>query len=174
MKTEAIKAFKQVLKINPDHEDALLNLGIAHCLDNNFRSAATVLKRSVDIFPNKKAYYFLGISYAGQTLHDKAIFAFKQAIEIDPNYLEAFIGLGASYGAVENLAQGIKTLNQAVLLDPQNPYVHYLLGMLHLADYDPQSAEYEYRLLVQYKGDRKHQDQLKSAISQYKNRYGNR
>lgn len=174
MKKEAIKAFKEVLEISPDHEDALLNLGIAHCLDNNFRSAATVLKRSVEIFPNKKAYYYLGVSYAGQTLHDKAIYAFKQAIEIDPNYLEAYIGLGASYGAVENLIQGIKVLNQAVVLDPKNPEVHFLLGLFHLANYDLQSAEYEYRLVVQYKGDRKLQDQLKLAISQYKNRYGNR
>lgn len=174
MKTEAIEAFKKVLEFNPDHEDALLNLGIAYCLDNNFRSASPVLKRSVEIFPDKRTYYYLGVSYAGQTQHDKAIYAFKQAIEIDPNYLEAYIGLGASYGAVQNLIEGIKTLNQAVVLDPQNPYVHYLLGLLHLSNFDLQSAELEYRLLVQYQGDSKHQNQLKNAISQYKSQYGNR
>ncbi|MGD2084591.1 MAG: tetratricopeptide repeat protein [Candidatus Aminicenantes bacterium] len=172
MKAEAIEVFKQVLEISPDHEDALLNLGIAYCLDKNFRSATSVLKRSVDIFPNKKAYYYLGVSYAGQTLHDKAIYAFKQAIEIDTNYVEAYIGLGASYGAVENLLQGIKALNQAVILDPQNPYVHYLLGMLHLANHDLISAENEYKLLIQYKGDNKLQNELNSAISKYKSYYG--
>jgi serine protease Do len=172
MKAEAIEAFKKILEINPDHEDALLNLGIAYCLDNNFRSATSVLKRSVEIYPNKKAYYYLGVSYAGQTLHDKAVYAFKQCIEIDPNYLEAYIGLGASYGTVENLVQGIKALNQAVILDPQNPYVHYLLGLLHLANHDLVSAEMEYRLLVQYKGDKKLQTDLSSDISQYKRHYG--
>jgi tetratricopeptide (TPR) repeat protein len=174
MKKEAIEAFKKALEINPDHEDTLLNLGIAYCVDKNFRSATSVLKRSVEIFPEKKAYYYLGVSYSGQTQHDKAIYAFKQAIEIDPNYLEAYIALGVSYGAVENLTQGIKALNQAVVLDPQNPYVHYLLGWLHLANFDPQSAEREYRLLVQYKGDSKLQNQLKNAISQYKRQRGNR
>jgi len=168
MKKEAIEAFKNALKINPDHEDALLNLGIAYCIDKNFRSATPVLKRSGEIFPNKKAYYYLGVSYAGQTLHDRAIYAFKQAIEIDAEYLEAYIALGASYGAVENLIQGIKALNQAVVLDPQNPFVHYLLGALHLANFDLQSAEREYRLLVQYKGESELQNRLKDAISQYK------
>ena len=168
MKKEAIEAFKKALEINPDHEDALLNLGIAYCVDKNFGSAARVLKRSVEIYPNEKAYYYLGVSYAGQTLHDRAIYAFKQAIEIDTNYLEAYIALGASYGAVENLIQGIKTLNQAVVLDPQNPYVHYLLGFLHLANYDLPSAEREYRLLVRFKGESELQNRLKDAISQYK------
>jgi len=174
MKAEAIEAFKKVLDINPDHEDALLNLGIAYCLDKNFSAATPVLKRSVEILPNKRAYYFLGVSYAGQTQHDRAIYAFKQAIEIDADYLEAYIALGASYGMVENVTQGIKTLNKAVVLDPQNPYVHYLLGLLHLANHDPRSAEGEYSLVVQYKGDSQYQNQLKNAISQYKSQYGNR
>ena len=168
MKKEAIEAFKNALEINPDHEDALLNLGIAYCIDKNFKSATSVLKRSVEIFPNKKAYYFLGVSYAGQTLHDKAIYAFKQAVKIDPNYLEAYVALGISYGAVKSMIQGIKALNQAVVLEPQNPYVHFLLGILHLANYDLQSAEMEYNLLVQYKGDSELQNKLKNAISQYK------
>lgn len=174
MKTEAIEAFKEVLENNPSHEDALLNLGIAYCLDKNYRSATSVLKRSLEIFPNKKAYYYLGVSYAGQTQHDKAIYAFKQATEIDPNYVEAYIGLGASYGAVQSLTQGIKALNQAVILEPQNPYVHYLLGLLHLANHDLVSAEGEYKLLVQFKGDKKLQTELNQAISQYKSYYGRR
>jgi tetratricopeptide (TPR) repeat protein len=174
MKQEAIEAFKKVLGINPDHEDALLNLGIAYCMDKNYRSAISVLNRSVEIFPNKDAYYYLGVSYAGETQHDKAIYAFKQAIDMEPNYLDAYIGLGASYGAVQNLNQGIKILNQAVVLDPQNPFAHYLLGMLHLANHDLVSAEREYKLLIQYQGDRKLQTELDSAISKYKSYYGNR
>jgi serine protease Do len=170
MKKEAIGAFKKVLVINPDHEDALLNLGIAYCLDKNFAAATSVLKRSVEIFPNKRAYYYLGVSYAGQTQHDRAIYAFKQAVEMDANFLEAYIALGVSYFAVENLIQGIKTLNQAVVLDPQNPYVHYLLGLLHLANHDLRSAEGEYNLVVQYKGESGLQTHLKNAISQYKTR----
>jgi tetratricopeptide (TPR) repeat protein len=172
MKAEAIEAFKEVLEINPSHEDALLNLGIAYCLDSNYKSATSVLKRSVEIFPSEKAYYYLGVSYAGQTLHYKAIYAFKQCIEIDPNYVEAYIGMGTSYGAVENLRRGIKALNQAVILDPQNPSVHYLLGLLHLANHDLVSAEREYKLLVQFKGDRKLQTELNRAISKYKRYYG--
>lgn len=174
MKAEAIEAFKEVLGMNPGHEDALLNLGIAYCLGKNFKLATSVLKRSVEIFPNKKAYYYLGVSYARQTQHDKAIYAFKQCIQVDPNYVEAHIGLGASYGAVENLTQGIKALNQAVILDPQNPFVHYLLGMLHLANHDLVSAEMEYERLVRYKGGKKLQTDLSSAIAQYKRYYERR
>ena len=168
MKAEAIGAFRKVLAINPDHEDALLNLGIAYCLDKNFSAATPVLKRSVEIFPNKKAYYFLGVSYAGQMQHDNAIYAFKEAIEMDGDYLEAYIALGISYGAVENLSKGIIALNRAVVLDPQNPYVHYLLGLLHVANHDLRSAEGEYNLLVQYKGDINLQNHLGNVISKYR------
>jgi serine protease Do len=168
MRAEAIKAFKKVLESKPDHEDALLNLGIAYCQDKDYSAATPVLKRSLEILPNKKAYFFLGVSYAGQTQHDNAIYAFKQAIEMDGDYLEAYMALGVSYGAVENFTEGIKALNQAVVLDPQNPQVHFLLGYLHLANHDLESAEREYDLLVQYKGDSTLQHQLNSAISQYK------
>lgn len=171
MKTEAIEAFRGALRINPDHEDSLLYLGIAYCLDDQFKSATSVLKRSLDIFPDKKAYYFLGVSYAGQTQHDRAIHAFKQCIEIDPGYVEAHIGLGSSYGAVQNWIEGIKTLNKAVILDPQNPYVHFLLGLLHLGNHDLGSAELEYQRLVNTKGDNKLRSQLNRAITQYKRNY---
>lgn len=168
MRAEAVKAFKKALEIKPGHEDALLNLGISYCLDKNFIAAVSVLQRSVEIFPNKQAYYYLGVSYAGQSQPDKAIYAFRQAIEVDANYLEAYIALGASYAVVENLTQGIKVLNQAVVLDPQNPNVHYLLGLLHLKKNDLRSAEEEYNLLVQCKGDSSLRFQLSDAISQYK------
>ena len=91
---------------------------------------------------------------------------------MDPDNLDALIGLGLSYGAVESWHMGIKTLNKAVLLDPQNEEVHFVLGVLHLGNHDLESAELEYQRLQRQKTSSKYKYELSRAISDYK--YKNR
>ena len=168
MQEEAIDALKEALRLKPDYDEALMNLGIAYGIAKKYSAAVAALEKSVAIFPDARAYYYLGASYAGLKKHEKAIYALRQSVEIDPDNIDTLIALGISYGAVESWHMGIKTLNKAVLLDPQNAEVHFVLGMLHLGNYDLDSAELEYQLLQKQKSSSKYSYELANAISNFK------
>jgi tetratricopeptide (TPR) repeat protein len=170
MPVEAIDAFRKALNIRSDYDEALMNLGIAYHLKKNYKAAANALERALDIFPDAKAYYYLGSSYAQLKQYEKGIRAFTRAIEIDSKMLDAYLALGASYVAIQYWTRGIKICNQAVLLAPNNMELHFLLGILHLGNDDLDSAKREYELLRNLKGNRKYRDELGRAISNYQYR----
>ncbi len=147
MHKEAASALREAIQINPNYFEALLNLGIAYALGKEYRAAVKVLERAVDMEMDVKAYYFLGLGYASLKLHGKAIDAFQEALNIDSDFLEAYLGLGYGYIVVKNWKRGIELLNRAVILAPRNPEVHFLLGFMHLGNDDLDSAEHEYELL---------------------------
>jgi len=174
MQEEAIDALRKAREIRPNYDEALLNLGIAYGMAKRYKEAISTLKKSVEIFPDTRAYYFLGVSYSGLKQPDRAIYAFKQSIEIDPENIDAYLGLGASCIIVENWRLGIKTMNEAVLIDPSNAEVHYVLGFLHLGNHDLESAELELKILKSQKSSSKLRNDLGTAISRYKIAYRRR
>jgi tetratricopeptide (TPR) repeat protein len=168
MQTEAIAALREALRINPNYDEALLNLGIAYYLNKKYRLAVKALEQSLEIYPSADAYYYLGISCTSLTKFGKAIQALKQCIEIDPKHIEAYLALASAYGAEQDWIRGIKVLNKAVVIKPDNPGVHFMLGVLHLGNHDLESARLEYEILKQQKAPEDLRKKLNKAIQQYK------
>jgi len=174
MHKEAAAALREALQINPNYSEALLNLGIAYALGKEYRAAAKVLEKAVRMDMDAKAYYYLGICYAALKMHGKAIDAFQEAVNLDSEFIEAYIGLAYGYSAVKNWKRGIKLLNSAVILAPQNPEVHFLLSIMHLGNNDLDSAEHEYGLLRNIKNaldKEKLSNKAKASYSQKISRY---
>ncbi len=151
MQEESIDSFKKALSIDQNHENSLIKLGATYIYLKRYKSAIKILEHAADYFNKAEAYYFLGISYASLSKNRKAIFAFKNAIEIDPDYIEPYLGLATSYIVVQSWTHGISLLNKAILIEPDNPNIHFLLGFLHLGNEDIQSAELELKILQKIK-----------------------
>ena len=167
MQEESINALKEALQITPGYDEALLNLGIAYALNKKYNASVSMLNKALEIFPHAKAYYYLGFSYSQLSKHVKAIQAFRESIDMNPDFVEAYLGLASSYAGVENWVLGIKTLNKAVIMEPQNAEVHFLLGILHLGNHDLESAQLEYEILKKQNASTELRNQLRRAISQY-------
>lgn len=71
-----------------------------------------------------------------------AIPYFTKAIEIDPNYFDAYKSLGIAYGHLRNFQGMIQNLDKAILLNPKDKEVFYARGIAHEAkkDRDLESA----------------------------------
>jgi tetratricopeptide (TPR) repeat protein len=168
MQTEAIAALREALRINPNYDEAQLNLGIAYFLNKKYQLAAKVLEQSLEIYPSATAYYYLGLSCASLTKFGKAIQALKKCIEIEPEHIEAYLALATAYGADQDWIRGIEVLNKAVVIKPDNPEVHFILGLMHLGNHDPGSAQLEYEILKRQKASQKLLSELNNAIGKYK------
>jgi tetratricopeptide (TPR) repeat protein len=167
MATEAIAALKEALRINPNYDEARLNLGIAYYLNKQYRSAEKALEQSLEIYPNARAYYYLGLSCAKMTRYGKATRVLKQCIEIDSEYIDAYLALATTYAAEKDYIRGIKTLNKAVVIKPGNPEVHFLLGLMHLGNHDPGSAQLELEILKRQQAPVDLRNRLNTAIKKY-------
>ena len=86
----------------------------------------------------KKAeeYCNLGAAYRAKGKYDKAIKVYNQAIKLDPDYAQAYHGLGVTYHIKEenahyNYDKAIEAYKKAIKLDPNYVKAHYNLEMLN-------------------------------------------
>jgi TolB-like protein/Tfp pilus assembly protein PilF len=89
---------------------------------------------------------------------DKAIEYFRRAIELDPNYALAYVGLADAYSGYivrdrsyskENLLKGRPFAEKALQLDDQLGEAHASLGYILLSDYDFRGAEREFKRAIE-------------------------
>ncbi len=129
----AIKYFKEAIKINPNYSQPYNNLGSA-LLDKGH------LNDSIDVF---RDLLNIGIAqlYKGEV--ENAVISFKRAIEINPNYANAYWNL---YGIST-------TINEA----------QYWIECYLKADKNYEVALLTSAALKAYKGDKKDLERLKSS-----------
>ncbi len=168
MKREALELMKQARQIIKDDYRILRYLGIAYCLNEEFSAGRILLEKSLSFFPDKESYLYLGLSLMGERKFNKAINILNIALDLDSNYLEAYLALGECLIEVKNWSYGIKKMNEAVLISPENPEVHFLLGLLYLGNDDLQSALQEKLILDKLDKKGEMLRILNQAISNYK------
>ena len=160
---EAINAYKQAIRIDPNHAGAYNNLGIEYAELGFHRNAIENYKQAILIDNNNAGtYQNLGYSYGQLDLHREAINAYKQAIRIDPTYATAYYNLSSNYTKLGRYRDAIEALKQAIRIDPYDASAHYGLGIAYLGISNKTAALEQYEIL---KGlDRDLADQLGNYI----------
>ena len=90
---EAIKLYKQAIKIKPDYAEAYYNLG--NCFKNkkNFNKAYTAYEKSVRFQPDfAQAYFNIGCLLKDQGKLNQAVLA-EKAVKNKPDYLNAYYNI---------------------------------------------------------------------------------
>ncbi|MDD5134311.1 MAG: tetratricopeptide repeat protein, partial [Phycisphaerae bacterium] len=73
--------------------------------------------------------------------------AYKQAIEIKPDYAKAYCNLGAAWHILGRYQDAIEAYKQAIRTKPDYAEAHYNLGTVYLAAGNKTSAIEEYKIL---------------------------
>jgi tetratricopeptide (TPR) repeat protein len=90
-------------------------------------------------------YYSLGKLADNRKQWDKAIALYKHSLMLDPNYADAYLGLGDDYYQKGDYRLEIQNYEQAALHDPHNPKAFYCLGSAYeeTGDYSKAIAAFE-------------------------------
>ena len=80
----------------------------------------------------KETYYGRGWTFFDEEQYDKAIAAFKNAINIDPQFKEAHCHLGVIYIEQQRYTEAIKALKEAINIDEAFKEAHFNLALAHL------------------------------------------
>ena len=94
--------------------------------DSNYQRAHELLSEI------KETYYGRGWTFFDEEQYDKAIDAFKNAINIESQFKEAHCHLGVIYIKKKEYAAAIKSLKQAISVDQSFKEAHFNLSLAYL------------------------------------------
>ena len=90
----AIKYYKKVLSINPDHPDTLNNLGNIYNATGNYNTAISLFQKVILLLPNApQPYSNISQTYILLDDYDLAIKYAQKSIELNPSFLDAYHNL---------------------------------------------------------------------------------
>jgi tetratricopeptide (TPR) repeat protein len=145
---QAIEAFKQAIRINPDYVHVHYNLGAAFIKLGMHKEGLEACKQAIRIDPAiAEAHYNLGFAYVNLGRYKEAIEACKQAIWINPTFAEPYYTLGAAYVKLGINKEGMEAFKQAIRIDPDYAEARYLLGATYTLLNDKVSALEQYKIL---------------------------
>lgn len=122
--SEAVAAFQQAVKLDPDLAEAHFRLALG--------------------------YEALAKQEDAESQYKKAVEAYKKHLEASPDDAEAHYNLGQTYANLGNYSEAIRSYRQATKLKSDDPDMYYDLGVAHtkLAQYDQAAAAFSKSLEI--------------------------
>jgi predicted O-linked N-acetylglucosamine transferase (SPINDLY family) len=129
---EALKNYRQAVKVNRGWPDGHYNLGLALARVNQLREAATALAETTRLVPQRpEPFNELGIVLARLGRMDEAADAFRQATRLRPDYADAYNNLGNVRLSQGRLDEAIGRYRKAIELKPNHYQAHAHLGIAY-------------------------------------------
>lgn len=131
---QAEKDYRKILEENPHYSGihfrlARLILSKPNPAPDFQEQAKKELQQELDIDPaNAGAEYILGELARQAGAFPEAVEHFTKAIKFDPNFADAYLGLGVSLLTEKKYTEAVPPLEMAVKLQPGNPAGHYSLA----------------------------------------------
>ena len=109
--SEAIDAFKKTIAIKPDYSDAYSNIGNCYLYLKNHSNA-------IENFNNANFFAFNGLGSAYKELdkNNEAVINYRKAVNIKPDYLEAYENLGTTLSTIRQFDQAKEAFEKAINL----------------------------------------------------------
>jgi tetratricopeptide (TPR) repeat protein len=140
---EAEKAFANAVKADYQDQEALGELVELYRKRKGFDDTIKLLNGRHGL--GGDLLVGLGEAYYFKNDFESALHTFSSVIEAVTDHIPAYLGLGMVHVRLENWAHGIKVMNRAQALDPENPKILFLLSLINLIADDEASAQ-KYRL----------------------------
>ena len=117
---EAIRSYKEAIRLNPQCIEAYIGLGNVQYVTGNFEDAISLYKEAIKLEANYSiAHNNLGMAQEGKKDFRAAVASYEKAIRLNPQYIEAHKNLGDAQEAVGNLEAAIKSYEEAIRLEPK-------------------------------------------------------
>jgi predicted CXXCH cytochrome family protein len=143
---ESVAELVEALKIYPYFLRALTYLGISYSETGNPKVGADILGVATRLYPKDQGAHFnLGIAY-GAMGNENEIPEYKRTLEIDADYVPAYLNWGGALYAKGQYEEAIQLYRKAIDINPLNAALHYSLSVALDAVNQKQEAETEMTL----------------------------
>lgn len=127
----AEKEFKTAVQLQPDSEDALINLAYLYTEEGDNAKAVQTLEGVAGQSDSARLYAALGYTYEQNHEYKKAISAYRRSLELDKDNLDSMRGLAQNLyndGQMEPALAEYKSIAEA---DPQDPQAQLRIAEIY-------------------------------------------
>jgi len=130
---EAIKAYKEAIRRNPNCAEVHNNLGLVYLQSREFDKAKKAFQEALRHKPGfPEVHNNLGLVYLQSGESDKAIEEFREALLCKSDFPEAFNNLGVAYLRSNRLKEAQEAFQKALHGNPNPAEVNNNLGLVFL------------------------------------------
>ena len=150
-KTEVAKElYNRVLKIDPNHSQALKNIAIIFINLKDYQKAKECYEKAVEIDPNSAdAYYNLGLIFKELKEYQKAKSCYEKADNIQPNNTIIQTNLGIIFNDLGEYQKAKDCYEKAIKINPDNGKAHYNLGVIYKDSGELQKAKICFKKVIE-------------------------
>ena len=150
-KTEVAKElYNRVLKIDPNHSQALKNIAIIFINLKDYQKAKECYEKAIEIDPNSAdAYYNLGIIFKELKEYQKAKSCYEKADNIQPNNTIIQTNLGIIFKDLGENQKAKDCYEKAIKINPDNGKAHYNLGVIYKDSGELQKAKICFKKVIE-------------------------
>lgn len=126
---DAVEAFRQVVRLQPESLAGHVNLGIALFNQRSFEAARQSLLRAQEVDDaSPYVHYNLGLIHKLQGETEEALAAFERVRELDPDDSMTHYYLGAVLASLGRLPEAVSSFETTLALAPNNESALFSLG----------------------------------------------
>ena len=129
---KAIEYYLKAVSIDPNHENALFELGYVYNEKGEYQKAIGYYSKVVALNPRAKdAFNNIGLAYSRLNDHQNAEKWYKKSLDIDPNYTLALNGIGLVAWKAKKYKEAEVWYKKAIQSDPKYHMAYYNMGILY-------------------------------------------
>jgi superkiller protein 3 len=138
---QAVEAYTKAIDLRPFYSDAHVGLGDAKAAKGDIDGAIAAYQKALVFNPvNARVHLSLGkIYYAEKSLYYESVNAYKRAIDLDPDSVDARMGLGEVYEDKGLYKEAIGEYRRVIELDGKHTGALYNLALVY-EKVDPKEA----------------------------------
>jgi tetratricopeptide (TPR) repeat protein len=138
---QAVEAYNKAIELRPFYAEAYVGLGDAKAAKGDVDGAIGAYTKALAHNPiNPRVHMSLGkIYYSEKGLYYESVTAYKKAIELDPNSVDARMGLGEVYEDKGLYKEAVEEYRRVVELDGKHTGAMYNLALVYEKT-DPREA----------------------------------
>ena len=120
----AMKGYVAILQQNPGNVDALYYIAVLAIQQGQVAEGLKVLQRAIDLGPQARLHNLKGQAHLRQNQDDDALASFGRAIEIDPEFPDAYGNRATLLSEMGRSAEALADFDHALKLRPNNAEDH--------------------------------------------------
>ncbi|MBU0476146.1 MAG: tetratricopeptide repeat protein [Bacteroidetes bacterium] len=148
---KAIECYQRAIKLDTNNIIAYLSLGLSYSFKGNYDKSIECYQKVIELDPNNAiAYDKLQEIYAKRTDKltstdwfqkgynaqelgelDNAILYYQKAIELNPNYVDAYYNMGNAYGKNDNADKAIECYQKVIEIAPNYTDAYLYMGLAY-------------------------------------------
>jgi len=148
----AIKHFKKALDLKPDYAPARNSLGTAYMDKKEWDTAIEHFKEVAENLLYVTPQYplsNLGLAYYNKGEYGTAAKYYQEALDLEPRFINALVGLGRTYIAMGRGPEAVATLEIGVKHFPRAARLHFDLGEAYTLSRDYKKAFHAFQKVIE-------------------------